>query len=240
MSILPTIASGAGFVRALVQGIVTSNTRQIVWPVQYVSKSSGPITAPNTQGAPVPGQPFSNGLGGYVALLEDHRDELIITEHPVEQGSVISDHAFKLPARLTLQIGWSSSSPQASGLPNLGGLIPIPTFAGFWSMNDNAYIKGIYKQLLQLQAQRTLLDVYTGKRNYKNMLLHMLSERTTPQTENSLIITAGLQEIIIAKTTVVRVSSDPNTQKAPETTAPTAQQGQQQLQPAPNFQSPPT
>lgn len=44
-----------------------------------------------------------------VTVEEHHHDELEITDHPVERGSVISDHAFKRPNEVTIMCAWSNS-----------------------------------------------------------------------------------------------------------------------------------
>lgn len=55
-----------------------------------------------------------------ITLEEKHIDELEITDHPVEQGATITDHAFKRPVELTLRVAWSNSPGQPATL--LGGL----------------------------------------------------------------------------------------------------------------------
>ena len=50
-----------------------------------------------------------------VTIEESHRDETHITEHPVEQGANIADHAFDMPASLTVRYAWSNS-PSARNL----------------------------------------------------------------------------------------------------------------------------
>src|ERR1700722_20299202 len=45
---------------------------------------------------------------------EMHSDETEITEHPVEQGSTISDHAFSRPSEVIVTCGWSNS-PSGNG-----------------------------------------------------------------------------------------------------------------------------
>src|ERR1700679_795677 len=60
-------------------------------------------------------------IGGFIAdvtIREEHEDELGITENPVGQGDAITDHAFKQPARLTVDVGYSNSSLQSEGDPN--------------------------------------------------------------------------------------------------------------------------
>lgn len=134
-------------------------------------------------------------LGGIVAQLvndENHVDELQVTSHPVEQGAAITDHAFKMPAQLTLRYSWSQSpSPQ----PGLKGLIPnvIP-------QAPPQDIHDIYNKLLTLQINRELLTVYTGKRAYRNMLIVRLEVDTDANSEYTLPSTVTLQEVLLVST----------------------------------------
>jgi len=118
---------------------------------------------------------------GYVTVSEEHTDELTITDHPVEQGASISDHAFKNPAQLTITCGWSNSSSRGTRA---------------------SYVVEVYRQLRDLQASRELFSVYTGKRVYGNMLFQSLSVTTDEATEQVLMVTAHLREVIIVNTTV--------------------------------------
>lgn len=145
-----------------------------------------------------------------VTVSEDHNDELTITEHPVEQGASITDHAFKRPMRVRLRVGWSNSDDEAGG--------------------DPQYATNVYLQLLNLQKSRTLFGVNTGKRQYVNMLMETLTTITDPRTENSLLADITCREIIIVETVAVTVSSDQTTQTMPESTAPVVPSGNQQLQ----------
>lgn len=50
---------------------------------------------------------------------ERHHDEIRITDHPIEQGAVVSDHAFKVPAEVTIRCSWSDSAQKpVIGLTN--------------------------------------------------------------------------------------------------------------------------
>ncbi len=111
---------------------------------------------------------------------ENHTDDLEITEHPVEQGASINDHAYKKPAELTLRGGWSNSSKAAEG--------------------NEEYVREMYKKLLTLQESREPFDVVTGKRAYKNMLIQSLATATDQATENVLMINATLKQVIIVQT----------------------------------------
>jgi len=150
------------------------------------------------------------------AVLEEHGDDqLVITEQPVEAGATISDHAYKLPARLELEYGWAGGSQQNTG-------------------NDPAFLKGLYQQLLGLQTSRTLCTVYTGKRIYTNMLIQGIALRTEKETENILLVRLAMQEILIATTQQVNLQIG-TLQAVPDKTSPIVSQGGRTLQNAPNF-----
>ena len=236
------LVSGGG--AAIIQGIVTGSTRQIVWPIV---DQLGPTITGLVQSAGLGGVlntigdlGLVSGLGGYVAILEEHNDELEITQHPVQQGATISDHAYKLPARLSMQIGWTTSSSLASKAPNLLGALtqpitPLDIASLFTSGGSDFFIRRIYSRLLSLQAQRSMATIYTGKRVYNNMLLQSLSTRTAAATEHCLIVSASFHEVILAKVTTVTVPTNPDAQKLPQDTGPVVNNGPQQPAPAPEF-----
>jgi len=125
-------------------------------------------------------QPSARAIGQIyadVTVEENHRDEVIITQHPVEGGGVITDHAFKRPAELEIRCGFSNSS------------------AGYVG-----YVQEQYRALLSLQLARQPFTVYTGKRRYRNMIVRGISVVTDPHSENTLMATVALQEVIIVST----------------------------------------
>lgn len=137
----------------------------------------------------------------YVTLREQHHDELVITDHPVEQGAAISDHAYKKPAEVVLTIGWSNSS-----------------LSSITSLQFGNYSSYVYKNLLTLQASRTLFDLSTGKRRYTNMLIQSIGVTTDANTENSLIATIHCREVIVVQTTSTTLQPAAN-QSDPQKTA---------------------
>jgi len=232
MSGFATAFSGAGYVRSIISSIVAKPTRQIVWPVPSSTMVQGPDGAPTITTNPIGRQ---QGISGYVALVEEHHDEMIITDHPVEQGSVISDHAFKLPSLLHMDLGYTTSSALASGLPTIAGIIPIPTLAGFFPQGNSSFLQQVYQRFLALQATRTLLQIYTGKRTYDNMLIQGLTIRTDEALENAMIIQGQFRQLFIARTTVVQAPINSAAQAQPQATTPVQQTGQQQVQPGDKF-----
>lgn len=187
------------------------------------------LAASLAQSALLVGQRRSRrSLGGLVAqcvLEENHVDEMEATNHPVEQGASITDHAFKLPSRLTLHYTWSASpSPQ----PGLSGLVPtlLPQ-----SAQD---IRDVYNKLLTMQQNRTLCDVYTGKRSYKNMLITSIEHDENINTANALPLTIQLQELILVNTTTATTGGvSSGTTTAP--LGPVQRGGTFQLLPAPSY-----
>lgn len=139
----------------------------------------------STKGEPVMVRPRRSigGLYPNVVVEESHEDSLEITEHPVEQGAAINDHAFKKPEAVTIQGGVTDSSQS-------GGEKPSQEF---------------YDKLLELQKKREPFDIVTGKRLHKNMLLESLTVVTGIDTENSLLFTAQCREVILVKTQVAAV-----------------------------------
>lgn len=178
---------------------------------------------------------------------EEHTDHLEITEHPVEYGSVISDHAYRTPAEVTIKFGWSSSPNKASllstGLRLASSVIPgagaaAAVVGAVEALSGSNVIRGIYAKLLELQKGRELFYVETGKRSYPNMLIKTLSVVTDQTTENSLVCTAVCREVIIARTTLVTlgsVSQDPKNQANPKKTGAVTDTGAKTLGPSPNY-----
>lgn len=119
-----------------------------------------------------------------VVVEEAGSDELMITEHPVEQGAVIADHAFKRPSELSVRMGWTNAYLTTS--PG-GGVGPVAA---------------VYDQILRLQASRLPFTVYTGKRVYYNMLVQGLRNTTNQQTEWAFIAEIHFREIVLVGTSV--------------------------------------
>jgi hypothetical protein len=150
----------------------------------------------------------------YLTVEEDHRDEAIITQHPVDSGAVMSDHIYLKPPTVKLRLGWSNSDDGASG----------PT-----------YVIDTYKNLLALKNARKLFSVFTGKRIYNNMFVASLSVPTNSQSEYSMIADCELTQLLLVNTksvagkptsTTAAPASNPGAQASPKTNQPTTDTGQ--------------
>ncbi|BCQ40897.1 hypothetical protein ERHA54_35000 [Erwinia rhapontici] len=130
-----------------------------------------------------------------VVISEKHSDSLEITEHPVEDKAPVADHAFKRPAELLMEVGFAGGGSllDFADTSSIGlglGLSPGET----------------YQELLNLQATRVPFDVTTGKRIYRNMLIRVLDVTTERTSENVLMATLTLKEVLISSTRSVQVA----------------------------------
>lgn len=143
-----------------------------------------------------------------VVVEETHHDELEITEHPVElglSGNIVTDHAYKRPEEVVIRGGWSDS-PSYKGLLAAALNSVESTINGVQSLitgNDAAGVKDTYQKFIVFQAKRELMDVYTGKRVYKNMLIKAVTMVTDPDHENSVFLTVTLRQIIVVTTQAI-------------------------------------
>jgi len=156
----------------------------------------------------------TRSIGGFVAnvtLEERHMDEIRITDHPVERGSMISDHAFKMPERVTIRVGYSNSTLEAFGNPN--------------------YVNEVYAQFLAMQASLEPITILTGKRLYQNMMIERLAVVTDEKTENALLMTCDCREVQIVDTVTVN-QAPAQDQTNPESTAGISNNGSASVLPA--------
>lgn len=177
-------------------------------------------------------------LAAQVTIDESHTDSLVITQHPVERGASITDHAFLRPARLVINCAWSNST--FSSLVSLLGEA-VDLFKGNSYTGGLNFSQEIYQRLLALQASRELLTIVTGKRTYRNMLIETIAVDTDKKTEHALFCTLFCQHVIIVDTAAV-VMPPVERQAMPEKTAVVVPQGTKQLKtgsPSPGGALPP-
>ncbi|MBL0320452.1 MAG: hypothetical protein IPP74_14350 [Alphaproteobacteria bacterium] len=131
--------------------ILQPNT--VLFSTQITQRSIGPFT-------------------GYVCMEENSNDELEITQHPVQRGADITDHAYLKPATVSIRFIYT---------PNFT-LTPLDQ---------------MYQELLALQSSREPFTIVTGKRVYQNMLFRSLSVSTDVTKENILYVMGDFQQVIL-------------------------------------------
>jgi hypothetical protein len=157
-------------------------------------------------------------------LEEILTDNLNVTEHPVEQGAAITDHAYKMPSEVVLRCGWSNSS-----LESLSGAASAIFNGG--SLPNATYVSSIYSQLLALQESRVPFDITTSRRKYSNMLITGLQVTTDNRSNQILMVQATCRQILIVNTQATTLPPREN-QADPESTAETENEGTKQPQSA--------
>lgn len=140
---------------------------------------------------------FASGFTALITLSEQSTDNLTITDHPVEDGSKISDHAVMQPKVVRINFAYGA---------NLGE-----------SLND------MYEKVLKLQSDKQPFDIVTGKRKYKNMLIESISNTTDSNSENCLNLEISCREVIIVYSEIKEVEA--SAQKESATTASPANTG---------------
>lgn len=146
-----------------------------------------------------------------VVISEKHSDSLEITEHPVEIGAAVNDHAYKRASDVTMECGFAGGGSLLDVFDTSAYGLSTP----FNSMSP----KDIYKTLLEMQERRELIDVVTGKRTYNNMLIRAIEVTTDGTSENVLMCTLTLREVILSSTTPITVADKKNMQMGVNTSA---------------------
>ena len=156
---------------------------------------------------------FPGGVMIADAVLEERADDdSVITDNPVEVGSVINDHAYDLPQELELTYVWDAVK-QANGQPG--------------------FLEEQYRNVRKLKAAKPLLTCVTGKAQYSNLLLKGISNVTDRDTENVLMLRLTFRQVLLAITSTVQVPASQQTM--PDKTMSTVNGGTVSLQPGTNF-----
>lgn len=140
--------------------------------------------------------PDTNLIVPSVVISERHSDTLEITEHPVEVGAAISDHAYRRPSEVVMQVGFAGG----------GSLLDLLDTTSY-GLSAGLSPKEVYQNLLDLQDSRLPFDVVTGKRVYKNMLIRAIEVTTDRTSENVLSAVLTLREVIMTSTTSKQVAA---------------------------------
>lgn len=122
-------------------------------------------------------------LTGYITITEQAKDKLNVPMHPTAEGFKVADHSYRDPTTLQLSI--------------------------VFGVNDGLTLIEIYDKLLTMMDAREPMDVATGKRLHKNMLIVGLSNVTDADNERLLRIDVDLQELVIVKTQTTTVPGRP-------------------------------
>jgi len=157
-------------------------------------------------------------------LRVSHELVLRRTEHPVQTGAAITDHAYVLPTKVLMEVGVSDA---------------MDVFvAGMWGGSAASTSVNAFEALRNLAKTRALVSVATRLHAYTNMLVESVSAEETSKTIAAGRFQVIFSELFIAGTQVVAATARPDTSasssKGTVTSMPTLQQIQQMYGVLPN------
>lgn len=136
-------------------------------------------------------------IGGWffdAFLKTTHTSRLTITQHPVQTGSALTDHAYLQPRELIMEIGMSEVAK--SYVPE--------QFKGGYSRSVQAF-----NILKDLQSMRIPIQIHTRLGLYNNMLVEIISAPDNYETLYGLKCTVSFREALVAVVQTVKISSKP-------------------------------
>lgn len=152
---------------------------------QYASAVGSTVTLPNVQ-----------TIYAFDAEIQiEHEQQLRKTEHPVQTGASIADHAFLEPARLIGDFGMSDA---------MDAYFNPSTWTGNASKSVSAY-----QTMLALQFSRIPLSITTRLRSYENMVIESLLPTDTYKTATGLRMRVEFGQIFLAIVSQSTVSARP-------------------------------
>lgn len=137
-------------------------------------------------------------MGGLVfdAVFEEtHESDLEVTDNPVENGVVVSDHAYMKPLRVKISAGVSDARLD---------IFSADPFASTVGRSRRAY-----ELLTELQRKAEPFDLQTGLKLYKNMLCTSIRTSQDKDSSSALLFTAELREVITVNTEIVQYNTEP-------------------------------
>jgi len=136
-------------------------------------------------------------------LRAEHHQASVVTLNPVQTGAAISDHAYTLPARLTVEIAMSDAMQSYD--------------VNQWNNGPTRSISA-YQTLLALQRDRKIIQVSTALRQYDKMLVAEIRAEQTKETTYGLKALVTFIEILTASVEVTSSTISYNS-ALPQTTA---------------------
>lgn len=167
------------------------------------------------------------GLVEFDATVRElHTKESEITDHPIEDGSVVTDHVRTRPDAIEIN-GVVSDTP----IVILASLAASSPLTDVDSPAQNR-VEIAYAELRRIQDAGEQVDVFTTLREYTGMVIQSSSVPRDARLGNSLDVTLRLRQITVAETE--RVDAPVPVTKANEKSS---NQGQQTSTPATEQQS---
>ena len=134
-----------------------------------------------------------DNIQGYffdATIRAEHTSSLRMTEHPIQSGANIVDHAYMLPNSLVMEIGMSDV---------MDSFLPGQWPAAYKSVRA-------YEKLKELQKERLPLQVVTRFGIYQNMLIEQLNSIDESRVAYGGRFIVSMRQIITAQVRQAEVS----------------------------------
>lgn len=133
------------------------------------------------------------------SISEQHNSEVEVTDHQVEQGANISDHARVRPTTLSLECVISNTpitAQQAQRIVESGGFTftatsPVQGYRG--------HAEQTFNKLEALRDECRLITVVTSLKTYNNLILTSLSVPRNASTGEALRFSATFKSVTLVK-----------------------------------------
>ncbi len=142
-----------------------------------------------------------------VSLSEQHQSEVEITEHPVETGTNIIDHARPKPDMLTIEGVISNDPMPEPTAANVAREHKDVKFMSHSASQAERAGKG-YKDLIALKDATKLITVVTALVTYENMMLRSLSVPRDPRTGQALRFSATFVQVRVVSSKTVELKAE--------------------------------
>ena len=138
----------------------------------------------------------------HVTIEEVYRDQVVTTDHPVELGAAVTDHAFRRPPVFEIRCGWSNSTGRS-----------------------NSVVMQVTEQLqaLQERSRQQPVEIFTPRRMYDNMVLGEVQIIRDSNTNSIVACSMRARQIIIVEAQTT--GGDAGRQADPASTATPADSG---------------
>lgn len=137
-----------------------------------------------------------SNIGGFIVdaiFSVDTEHSMTVTQHPVQTGANMSDHAFVNPVRISMEIGVSDAMGYRNG-------------AQYTSEGATKSIKA-YRTLCKLQELRTPMQVVTRLNTYNNMLIESIQVNDDVSTLAAFKASVSLVQVLVVNVGTEKVSA---------------------------------
>lgn len=147
------------------------------------------------------------------SLSESHNYTSAITDSPLEDGSVVSDHIINDPFSLDITGSITNIPSLGIGTLTLPAVTAVATVVSIFKTKNK--IKDAEEEFRNLRESKVPFSVITGLRRYKNMVLESFTFNRDATIGDALEFSATIRQIDIVSTKIITIDeSDDASKKA--------------------------